>query len=636
MYKNRKVFFIISIISILVISAVCINMKDRMINDIVCIIVEGSENNPKYDKRVEKLALKKEKNLKDEEKLLLGYKAYKEGNFEVSKGYLRDAVSSKHNIVKLYSGRILIEILVSENNIDEFNGVLKDVLTNICRTVYNKHYEVILDIMLNAINIEEARETLQESLEQVVEDTRVLEDTIVYDLKSKLAVLYLTKGKYARGIEKCLEIISESEKKGDVFYAAKSYIDIGTTYNMLGDSTRGCEYIEKGMNISIADKEKEAHIKTYGALNLYDAILYEKNFEQVKHVQEILNKYSGLLDEQTQHLITVMNKLSLARIKIAMGELDGIAYELKNMEAEINKVQNIGYLGISTTYSLAQAELAHAEGKIEEAMAYYNKALEAGDRVFKKFALQEVVNMLNEVGEYKKSNSYYEQLQQWYEEEAEIVNKNYSDYALYKYEYERKLKEDSDREIKVHIVIGILIMLASGSILMLSLRRIHLIRLNKLDGLTKIYNRSYFEKCYSALITQEKHFVIIIFDIDHFKLINDTYGHAVGDKVIQKVVELSQKTINKRGTLFRYGGEEFAVISESLSLEEAVMLAEQIRKAVAAYSWQGIETVTVSLGLAASGANLSDVLNKADQNLYEAKIQGRNQVVYHKMGGGVK
>lgn len=532
--------------------------------------------------------------------------------------------------MKLYSGMVLIEILADEKNLDAFNAVLKEVLTNMCPTLYNKHYSVFLDIMLKAISMEGAKDTLQECLEYVVEDTTLLENTIVYDLKNKLSVLYLTKGKYARGIEKCLEIISQSKKTGDTYYAAKSYIDMGTTYVMLGDSEKGCEYIAKGMNMPIEDKEKGAYIKTYGAINLYDAILYEKNFEQVKQVQEILKEYTSVLDPQTQQMTHVMDRLSFARIKIAMGELEGIYEELKSIEEEINTAEAVSYLGINTTYNMARAELAHVEGNIEEALEFYSKALEEDNRVFKKFALQEVIDMLDEVGEYRESSRYYEQLQQWYEHEAEIINKDYSDYAVYKYAYEHKLEERANRKVKIYITIGMLAVGAIGSIVMLSLRRIQLMKLNKLDGLTKIYNRSYFEKCYSTLITQEKQFVTIIFDIDHFKLINDTYGHAVGDKVIQKVVELSQKVIGKKGTLFRYGGEEFVVLVETLKLQEAANLAEKIREKVEEYSWEDTTPVTVSIGVAESSAALRDVLNKADQNLYEAKMQGRNRVVYHK------
>ena len=88
--------------------------------------------------------------------------------------------------------------------------------------------------------------------------------------------------------------------------------------------------------------------------------------------------------------------------------------------------------------------------------------------------------------------------------------------------------------------------------------------------------------------------------------------------------------IGKKGTLFRYSGEEFVVLVETLKLQEAANLAEKIREKVEEYSWEDTTPVTVSIGVAESSAALRDVLNKADQNLYEAKMQGRNRVVYHK------
>jgi diguanylate cyclase len=159
------------------------------------------------------------------------------------------------------------------------------------------------------------------------------------------------------------------------------------------------------------------------------------------------------------------------------------------------------------------------------------------------------------------------------------------------------------------------------------------------DGLTGLANRRHFDEMLQALAGQAMNsgagLSLLLIDIDHFKRINDTWGHPVGDQVIQLVA--ATLLDNLRGTDFaaRYGGEEFAVLLPVADAEGAAIVGNRLREAFACKrvvlqkTRQPIGVVTVSVGVAAylPGEKLADWVRRADKALYAAKQAGRNRVV---------
>lgn len=156
------------------------------------------------------------------------------------------------------------------------------------------------------------------------------------------------------------------------------------------------------------------------------------------------------------------------------------------------------------------------------------------------------------------------------------------------------------------------------------------------DALTSLNNRRYFFEVGNKLLAmarrQKKSLVVLMCDIDFFKKINDKYGHAVGDDVLVAFAETVSPLLRASDVFARMGGEEFALISIGSELENSVNLAERIRQAVAGIKLElGDEIIqfTISLGvvsLQAENESLEDILQKADEKLYQAKESGRNKV----------
>lgn len=155
------------------------------------------------------------------------------------------------------------------------------------------------------------------------------------------------------------------------------------------------------------------------------------------------------------------------------------------------------------------------------------------------------------------------------------------------------------------------------------------------DELTQIYNRrAFLQQCgleYTAAKNESALFTVVLMDIDHFKRVNDTYGHHVGDQLLVHAVNVFQSQLREDHLFARYGGEEFIVALKGYSLPDAKLLGEQLRSSLEKqpiFIEQELVTVTLSVGIAETEKEekLEQLLNKADKALYSAKQGGRNQV----------
>ena len=162
------------------------------------------------------------------------------------------------------------------------------------------------------------------------------------------------------------------------------------------------------------------------------------------------------------------------------------------------------------------------------------------------------------------------------------------------------------------------------------------------DGLTGVYNRRYLEtrmkEEYERHVRYDSPLSLVMLDIDHFKNVNDTYGHQCGDYILKAVADGVGKSIRNVDCLARYGGEEFCCLLPETGIEAATMVAERFRKVIMdqEHTYDGnVIKVTISLGVAevVEGINSAKILQKeADALLYQAKRQGRNKVVAMNQG----
>jgi diguanylate cyclase (GGDEF)-like protein len=158
------------------------------------------------------------------------------------------------------------------------------------------------------------------------------------------------------------------------------------------------------------------------------------------------------------------------------------------------------------------------------------------------------------------------------------------------------------------------------------------------DALTNIYSRVKFNEIFPLYInralTYNERLSIILFDIDHFKYINDTYGHNIGDRVLIELTSVVKSVIKdmkiRQSTVFsRWGGEEFVILVQFKTAKETYKIANLLRKEIANYLFNRVKKVTCSFGVTEfkSDDRESDIFRRVDKALYEAKEGGRNRVV---------
>ncbi|MDJ0764185.1 MAG: GGDEF domain-containing protein [Myxococcota bacterium] len=161
-------------------------------------------------------------------------------------------------------------------------------------------------------------------------------------------------------------------------------------------------------------------------------------------------------------------------------------------------------------------------------------------------------------------------------------------------------------------------------------------RLKTTDGLTGAANKRYFDEEIDREVCRFLRYgrplSLLMMDIDHFKNINDQYGHLAGDRVLSQLGLLISTNVRREDTFSRYGGEEFAVLMPEMDLAGSTAVAERLRQLVAEahFDFEGLDLpVTISIGVAEAHVSMStpdDFIRQADEQLYKAKSGGRNRV----------
>ena len=170
------------------------------------------------------------------------------------------------------------------------------------------------------------------------------------------------------------------------------------------------------------------------------------------------------------------------------------------------------------------------------------------------------------------------------------------------------------------IIVLLLVLMAIFSIL-LFIKYLKVQKFSKIDPLTSIYNR----RGVLSKLKETKKGAILFMDIDHFKKVNDTYGHEFGDYVLQELGKILKDYVRDVDIVGRWGGEEFIMILNEVSFNDAMKVAERVRKAIENYNFNG-KKITISIGVSELTDNFKESLEKADKALYEAKNSGRNLV----------
>jgi diguanylate cyclase (GGDEF)-like protein len=356
-----------------------------------------------------------------------------------------------------------------------------------------------------------------------------------------------------------------------------------------------------------------------GRLRLQEAEC-DINHNRIDEAIKLLEQHDGEVKEtHNPHLIAIWNS-ALAKAYRKKGLLT-LAQQFATYA--IDAVAKDGYPQATVVAYQVASEVAKERGDFKSALAYY-ELFAAADRAY-----------LNDLSArhlaYQKVNH------------ENIANKLQVD-ALNKQNHvlqlEQELSAKAVETSRLYISLLLMAMLFMGLWAYRTKRsQLHFQNLSRMDGLTGICNRPHFieqaEKVLEASRRSGEQLCMILCDLDHFKSINDRYGHATGDFVLKRTVAVCKVLLTKGDIFGRFGGEEFGIMLPSCGPEDARHRAEELRASIAgitAYEGTTKANVSASFGIAttsSSGHGLGQLLAHADSALYEAKRMGRNRVVVY-------
>lgn len=367
---------------------------------------------------------------------------------------------------------------------------------------------------------------------------------------------------------------------------------------------------DPAINSAIAACERIDELTYANQIRTYVAQLHYKQGNYDEAISYLTAHYQDVVQSRYPHLIAEYEAL-LACSYLRAGQL-GQAHKFA-LQALANGGQNQFTAPKVIAYRLLY-ELAEARGEYKRALEYQKQYIVANRAYLDDVSARQIA---------------YEKVRH------EILANQLEINALNKQNEILRLERENNR-LYIALLISILAFIGLWAYKTKRLQ-MHFMRLSQRDGLTGIANRPHFiERAERALDTTRKsgrELCVVLWDLDYFKAINDHFGHAAGDFVLKKTVEVCQARLRPQDSFGRFGGEEFGVVLADCELAVAYERCEQLRAAietVTAPEYGMLTNITASFGVAStrdSGYELRVLLAHADAALYEAKRAGRNCVV---------
>jgi diguanylate cyclase (GGDEF)-like protein len=468
--------------------------------------------------------------------------------------------------------------------------------------------------------------------------------------------LHYRAGRFAEGLEEALVALEPLELAQDSAWLSRLYNNLGLLHDGLGDRTQAMSWLLKQLELSqrLGDEQQEATA-------LHDLGFLAINSEQGRNY---FYKARELFYKVGDGWGVALSCMNMAEICTNHGDFEGalrLVYEAVSIDNHEGEAVEKAYI------SQSLGSIHAAQGKFEEALIHYHEALtftqdNSGDLNLVPNIHLDIGKIYQKMGRFEEARSSlekglhlaeamdfrvviykaHESLSLYYKELGEFEK------AFKHFERFHALKEaifNADNEQKMRAMEVIHRTETARQEAALQQRkntelREHIDHLEKLnaqvkalsvsDPLTGLYNRRYLFDYLSELESAQP-LSIAMFDIDHFKRINDTYTHFVGDDVLRGVGTLLGTFLRTTDMAARFGGEEFVIVFGHTSLDQAVLACERLRVSVETHVWSekhpDLKT-TISVGLSFGFAkDYETLLQTADKKLYEAKHLGRNCVV---------
>lgn len=379
---------------------------------------------------------------------------------------------------------------------------------------------------------------------------------------------------------------------------------------LMGDTEKTLEFIEEYIDYCLNNG-----FEKYEFLIVGNKLTLELELKDYRAAKSTIDYMESMEVDDERNTVLYVNK---ARYLLELNETEGV---LENLERAINRdgidQEYSNYIEIHFDY----AKYYMLTGERDLSIQWFEKTVglieKHGLGFSERRIYKELANLLESLEMYKESNEYLRK----YTNTLEVAEKDY-----------RKLQRS-----KANLESYLSHQIFENDLLNEKNKAIEME--NTLDFLTGIYNRRYVTSFINERLEKYKEtentFSVLIFDIDDFKNINDSYGHLAGDYVIKQVASTVKACLDRDSIIARTGGDEFIVCFDKRSKSEAYMFAERMRKIIqiTSFRYEGVEiSLTISGGIGdvenMKHYKYSKLLTIADENLYKAKKEGKNRIIF--------
>lgn len=438
-------------------------------------------------------------------------------------------------------------------------------------------------------------------------------------LKSNLATTYMNLYDYDKAIALLNEAIVYFTEHKLPYDEMRSQITLSRSLMALKQYDKAIICFEKILELSQYLGEKR--FVYFAHFGLAEINFKQKEYEAAKTEFKLADDYFSFIQDPFSQMMHFLLSASIANQEKDTVTAQNAIQKVESFVAKLDQKENI-YLFIRL--SDQKAKLLATLGDYEGA---YNEKV-ASEELLTEYHSQERED----------ARSKYKVM--FDTEQTELQNKLLQQSSLIDQLALEKAKQTEQMQKLVNSLFAAILILLSVFVYRQVKVSKRLNRLANTDSLTQLANRRYtfhFAKIvFKEAQIEQKPLSIIIFDIDHFKRINDNYGHPFGDEVLMAVADKAQAGLREPDLLGRIGGEEFMVVLKNTPINQAVEIAERMRELIAQLSFAAAQQqvkVTASFGVAQFNVDVDDfgsLFQHADEALYRAKNAGRNQVVCNK------
>ena len=532
----------------------------------------------------------------------------------------------------------------------EFMSIAQPLVQSVNQESLNNQYDYVNVFVLRSEGDLEEALNVSEELYEKVKDKWVLNK--LGDLVLENAYINALFARYRESIQSLDIALDYSLDSNDPYLISETYNVFGILYSFLNDHKSAIMYFEKAIDVMKQHPNLVRNIYFYA--NLADSYRqddqYEKALELTDKTMQLAIREGDIPLQAFAHQVRARVFTNQEKYEEALQQLKFA----KTLQEQVGE-QMFGYelhLDFASAYiKLGQIDAAeeHIEMAIDSAQEaaklddfYLNKL--RSDIEAKRGNYEQAYNLLSRSSRayrqsYNDNLTYVSNLarEQLDQERLSFENKLLENEVALNAKYVDKYKSYS--HILIALVMLLLLLVVLGFWLLFKYRRVAKTneQLALTDTLTKLPNRrQMFRKLdneHVKSVPGNSIYSLIIFDIDHFKTINDRFGHHIGDKVIKRIASITQHTLREEDTIGRISGEEFLIILPETTLKDAELIAHRLSEQFANAEFsdlaEGIH-LTASFGVteySQEDERLDMVINRADRLLYKAKKEGRNRVV---------